>query len=102
MANPVWLRPLRLTPKVAVVDDGVDIDRLPRGASNVVSGESFSHVNSDERKPYYISASGRGTEVTNLILSTYPACSIYIARVDAYDDRDDLVLEAMAEVWNVA
>jgi hypothetical protein len=83
---------------VAILDDGVDIDRLSSVASDGAGGVSFARklYRLDSRKPYYTSASGRGTEVANLALSTYLRSSIYIATVETSDDTR--VPRNMAEV----
>lgn len=87
---------------MVIIDDGVDIDRL-RNADHwhaVAGGRSFSRRSrsgsdwlDNPLKPYYVSASGRGTAVANLVLSAYPGSSLYFARVES-----DTGLKVLAEV----
>jgi hypothetical protein len=80
---------------VALLDDGVDIDEFYRSAFNLAGIESFapSEVPSP-LKPPFLSGSGRGTKMANLVVSTYPGSLVYIARVNS----DIYALSAVAQV----
>jgi hypothetical protein len=53
---------------VAIPDDGVDLDFLPRNGTgrNFASGTSFASKATLTVKLYYFFVSGRGTNVANL------------------------------------
>ncbi len=77
--------------KIAIIDDGVDIDRVGREA--VIHGASFASQRPKGLKPYYFSATGQGTHMASLISRFYPQLQLYIARVDSDDAKIRPIIE---------
>lgn len=60
--------------KVAIIDDGVH--KIKGGYLKNVQGISFN------QKPWYISATGHGTLMADLVYHVCPQSKLYIARID--------------------
>jgi hypothetical protein len=91
--------------RVAVLGDGVDADRFP---DRIVSGISYVRDRNSEysyspSKPYYISPSGHGNCMVDIILRACPLASIYVARV--FDGTEQVILnegiQAVTRVQNI-
>ncbi|ETS78061.1 hypothetical protein PFICI_10123 [Pestalotiopsis fici W106-1] len=73
------LRPV----KVALIDDGVDIND-PTIRTKVFDGRSFCHRDEEENlnQPYYVSGGGHGTAMASYICKICPNVQLYVLRLE--------------------
>jgi hypothetical protein len=76
---------------VALIDDGVNLD-TPTVAGKVIGGETFDRGDPDENgpSPYFISSSGHGTVMADMICRVCPTAKLYVFKLETYLNQDPL------------
>ncbi|KAK0662083.1 putative peptidase [Cercophora samala] len=76
---------------VALIDDGVNID-TPTIAGKVIGGATFDRGEPDENgpSPYFISASGHGTVMADMICRVCPTAKLYVFKLETHLSQDPL------------
>ncbi|KAK4642831.1 hypothetical protein QC761_401030 [Podospora bellae-mahoneyi] len=77
---------------VALIDDGVNIDTSSIGGK-VIGGATFDRGEPDENgpSPYFISASGHGTVMADMICRVCPTAKLYVFKLETHPSPDSLV-----------
>ncbi|KAI1123723.1 hypothetical protein F5Y10DRAFT_285770 [Nemania abortiva] len=72
--------------KVALIDDGVNINELEH---TPIGGRSFCPRNEDKSRnfPYYVSSSGHGTVMASQIYRICPRVQLYVLKLEDYPDE---------------
>ncbi|KAI0099322.1 hypothetical protein GGR51DRAFT_396279 [Nemania sp. FL0031] len=81
---------------VALIDDGVNIS-VPTVAGKVVGGATFDRGGPDENgpSPYFLSASGHGTVMADMICRVCPTAKLYVFKLETHATQD-LITEGQA------
>ena len=76
---------LKQTIRVAVIDDGVDVND-PVVHQRIDGGRSFCHRDESRNlnEPYYVSRGGHGTAMARLICKVCPGVRLYILKLDEH------------------
>ncbi|KAK4205446.1 putative peptidase [Triangularia verruculosa] len=76
---------------VALIDDGVSID-TPTIVGKVIGGATFDRGQPDENgpSPYFVSASGHGTVMADMICRVCPTAKLYVFKLETHLSHDPL------------
>jgi hypothetical protein len=76
---------------VALIDDGVNID-IPTVAGKVTGGGTFDRGDPDENgpSPYFISSSGHGTVMADMICRVCPTAKLYVFKLETHLSQDPI------------
>ncbi len=75
-----------------MIDDGVNLD-IPTVAGKVIGGSTFDRGDPDENgpSPYFISSSGHGTVMADMICRVCPmTAKLYVFKLETYLNQDPL------------
>ncbi|KAI1747317.1 hypothetical protein F4782DRAFT_444103 [Xylaria castorea] len=82
---------LRRDITVALIDDGVNVD-TPTVAGKVIGGATFDHWDPDENgpSPYFVSASGHGTVMADMICRVCPTAKLYVFKLETHSSQNSM------------
>ncbi|KAK4173656.1 hypothetical protein QBC36DRAFT_303468 [Triangularia setosa] len=88
---PVQHTLLRKDISVVLIDEGVNID-TPTIGGKIIGGVTFDRDEPDENgpSPYFISASGHGTVMADMICHVCPTAKIYVFKLETHLSQDPL------------
>ena len=83
--------------KVALIDDGVDIYH-PSLRRKIYSGTTFDngYPNGDRPIPFYVTSTGHGTVMANMICRVYPMAKLYVFKLETRPGSDSTVTQITA------
>ena len=67
--------------KIAIIDDGVNIEQIPDAHIRIASGMSF-HSEYIRGGHHFPSSFGHGTRMADCVLQIFPKAKLYIARIE--------------------
>jgi hypothetical protein len=91
--------------KIAIIDDGVNIEQIAGTPRSIAGGMSFHNTPDPTRgRHHFPSTFGHGTKMADCVLQVFPKAKLYIARIETVkvkgQTQPTLTSASAAEVRN--
>ena len=71
--------------KIAIIDGGVNIERIAGSPHSIAGGVSFRNAPDPARRRHHFPSSfGHGTKMVDCVLQVFPKAKLYIARIETF------------------